>query len=562
MSDLPEHRGDHVTALPEISDSSAGSAQRTVRRLVVYILLFALVVTAAIGLSGLLERLLGSTEVIVGGGSSQLARSFAFTLVAGPLAAILWWFVWKRLDDRAERSSLAWGLYLAGMYTVSLITFTTALLGTVASLIEGDWRPGDLATGLVWAAVWGWHRWMLRHPGKAPTRLSSVPDVVGFTFGLAVGVGGAITALSSLLDEAILGSAGAGAVGDPWWQPVLQSLVWAVGGAIVWWWHWVRSGARRLRTVLSDVAVIGFGVLIPSILTLGGIGVVLWVLLRLGFDRSEPNRVLLEPLAPAIAAALVGALVWFYHRAVLPERSDVARQAARLITSGVALVFAASGVGVIVNATLGAVTPTLAGTDTRTLLLGGISSLIVGAPVWWLFWRGTDTLSPARRVYLIVVFGLSAVVALIALLVIGFRIFEFLFDVEQSGSLLDRVRAPFGLLVATALVSGYHFSIWRRDRAAIAAATPVRPRTIGHVTLVTAGDSEAAVRLIRDATGAAVTVWRRTDVAASVGAGAGAGPGAGADAAQLVRALDGVTGDEVFVLVGPGTRIEVVPAAR
>ena len=102
--------------------------------------------------------------------------------------------------------------------------------------------------------------------------------------------------------------------------------------------------------------------------------------------------------------------------------------------SGIGLAAAASGIGVIVNAILATTVSPLAASDERSLLLGGISALVVGGPVWWLSWKPTRHLEPAeiaqtsRRVYLIAVFGISAVVALIALLVVGYRLFEFWLD--------------------------------------------------------------------------------------------------------------------------------------
>ena len=52
-------------------------------------------------------------------------------------------------------------------------------------------------------------------------------------------------------------------------------------------------------------------------------------------------------------------------------------------------------------------------------------------------------------------------VALVTLLVIGFRLFEFMLGDAGGAGLLERVRAPLGLLVATGLVAGYHFALWR-----------------------------------------------------------------------------------------------------
>lgn len=551
------------------------SAQRTVRRLITYALLFALVVITAVGLSGLLGRLLVAGTELATDDVAGLARSLAFALIGGPLAALLWWAVWRRLDDPEERSAVGWGLYLAGAYMLALLLASTNVLNTISSLIGGqgpEWRL-SLATGLVWSAVWAWHRWMWRHPRKNPTDLADVPTVLGAVLGLILGVGGAVSALSTLLDTALRGAATEVSVGKPWWVSALQALVWAAGGTAVWWWHWKHDGGRQLRTGLADVALITVGVLGAGVLTLGGAGVALFVVLRLLFDRTEPLELLLEPLAPAVSAAAIGCLVWVYHRNIARGRSEATLQGGRLVTSGVALIAAASGIGVIVNSVLAMTATPLAGAGARTLLLAGISSLLVGGPVWWLAWRPLDpattgTGQSARRIYLVAVFGLSAVVAVVTLLVIGFRMFEFFLTDVGGGILVDRIRAPLGLLVATGLVFAYHFAVWRQDRAVLAAAGPVRPRTIGHVILVAGSDPAPLRRVIGEVTGAGVTVWKRVDGRAGGAAGAAdaasaasrALPGnAGAAEAQLAAALEGVAAARVLVIADQHGGIDVIP---
>lgn len=539
--------------------TTVGGAQRTVRRLIVYGLLFALVTIGAIGLSGLLARLLEAGTELAVNDVTGLAQSLAFTLIGGPLAALLWLAVWRRLGDDAERSSLAWGLYLSGVYAVSLITFTVSLVATGSSLVNGAWQPRDFATGIVWAGVWVWHRWMSRHPARRPARLVTVPVVIGSAYGLVIGVGGAVTALGSLLDTAIRGTADQ-AVGDPWWQPIVRSLLWAVTGAAIWWWHWIHDDVRRVRTGFANVALVVLGILGAGVLTLGGLGTILFVLLRLAFDRTDPITEIVDSLGGAIAAAAIGALVWFYHRRVSRGRRADTRQAATLVTSGIGLVAAATGIGIIVNSLLATVGTPLAGSDPRTLLLGGISALVVGGPVWWLVWRPVAPAEPVemastgRRVYLVAVFGLSAIVALIALLVVGYRIFEFLLDSATAGGLVERVRAPLGLLVAAGLVFGYHFSVWRVDRAAVGAMPPERGKTISRVILVTGADPEPQTRIIEDATGASVTVWMRSP-------SLGEEVGVALAPEELAAAMDGVTGRRVLVITGPGNRVEVVPLA-
>lgn len=559
--------------------STAGPAQVTLRRLIQYALLFALVVIAASGLSGLLERLFTSGAVLASTDVAGLARSLAFTLIGGPLALLLWWFVWRRLDDETERTSAGWGLYITAMYSVSLIIFATSLLGMAASLIgqrDNDWAS-SLANALVWAAIWAWHRWMWKHPRKPTTHLDDVRAVVGTVYGLLLGAGAAAAALSGVLDVAIRGFPLTVTV-EPWWYSVLRSLVWAAGGIFVWWWHWYREGGRGFQMVLVDSLMIIVGVFAAGIAALGGAGVVLFVLLRLAFDREDPLNDLLEPLAPAVAAALIGTLVWRYHRTVSDRRPPSTMRASILVTSAVALAAAASGVGVVVNALLAAAVSPLAGGATRTLLLGGISSLLVGGPVWWLAWKprkqphSADAILPGRRVYLVAFFGVSAVVALVTLLVIGYRLFEFLLGDVTGGSLLDRIRAPFGLLVAAGLVARYHFALWRHDRALLAAAQPARKRTIEQVTLVIGQqqDPDALAQGLAEATGSArVTVWLRADDGGPTLLAPGAGSAGAASAAaatsadeavrQVAAALDGVAAPHVLVVLGPGTRLEVIP---
>ncbi|HJV98316.1 MAG TPA: DUF5671 domain-containing protein [Arthrobacter sp.] len=554
------------TAVP-----AGGSALLTLRRLILYVLLFALVVIVASGLSGLLERLFSSGAVLASTDVAGLARSLAFTLVGGPLAGLLWWVVWRRLDDPAERAAAGWGLYLTAAYAVSLIVATSSLLGLASSFIgpqEPQWYS-PLSTGLSWAAIWLWHRWMWRHPVKHPVNLDDVPAVIGTVFGLLVGTFAAISAMGGLLDVAIRGFTSLTPAAEAWWQPVLRALVWAAGGSVVWWWHWFRVGGRKLETALENVALIAVGVFAAGITALGGAAVVVFVLLRMAFDRAGPLSELLAPLGPAIASAAIGTLVWRYHRVSGTRRSAATRRAGALVTSGIALAAAASGVGVIINAALAMAVSPLAGGGIRTLLLGGISSLLVGGPVWWRAWKpgrqphSADAIPPGRRVYLVVFFGISAVVALVALLVIGYRLFEYLLGDVSGGSLLDRVRAPLGLLVAAGLVAAYHFALWRRERALLAAAAPSGTRSIARVTLVTASDPEKLSTAITAATGAKVTVWRRAGADGGPLPAEAALPSEPGLADRAVTALSAVTAASVLLVISPVTgqpaRIEAIP---
>jgi len=554
-----------VVAVRRSGGQSGTTPTMTARRVVLYILLFALVIIAAIGLSGLFGRLLDAASLgtgadLAGNDTTGLARSLAFSLIAGPFAVVLWWVLWRRLAG-AERDSIAWGLYLAGMQTVALITSISALLATLAALTRSDWQPRTLAIALVWGLVWTWHRWMRSQPLKSPTQLTNVAPILSSIFGLLIGAIGAVTALASLINAAVDAVLPSVVVGEPWWRLTLQSTVWFAGGALVWWWQWVRERASLVRGVLADLALVVVGIAAAAAMTLIGAGIVGYILLRLAFARENGLSEILNPLGSATATALVGALIWAYHRGLLRQRTALPRLAATLVVSGFSLVAAASGLGVVVNALLAGLVPIVVGTDPRSLLLGGLSAALVGGPVWWTVWKPLRpiTLAPAgmtvRRVYLIVIFGVSAIVAIITLLVVSYRIFEFVLDDLSSQSLLDRVRAPLGLLVATGLAAGYHFSVWRRDRAA-ATAAGATARTIRRVILVTAEEPGALRTVITDLTGAALTVWRRVPAVDNSGAAA---VGSLPSAERLAAALVGVTGPRVVIVFGADGSVEVIP---
>ena len=557
---------EHAVREPAVSTpQSGGRAQGVVRRIIVLVVLYALVVIAAIGLSGLVERVLGGPALIAEGSGTDLARALAFALIAGPLAAALWWWESRRLADPAdpsERDSVMWGLYLLAMTLTALITATIALGGAAVAGIDARWDPAALATGLVWAVVWVLHLLLRRSTLFAPARLGAVTAGLSAVWGLAVGAWGAVTALARLIADALDATGALLVTSQHSAVPVLQAAVWAVIGAAIWWWHWHREGGARAAGGFAAVLLVAVAS-IAAAAALFALGTVLHVVLRLVF-RAAPTAEVLAPLDTALATALVAGIVWAYHAGLMQQRTAPVRRAARLALSGIGLIGAASGFGVVVNALLATAAPTLADSSPLTLLLGGLSALIVGAPVWWLAWRpahaavtadtggepGASADDRARRIYLVVVFGASAIAAIVALLTIAYRLFEFWIDPAFTQGLLDYLRAPLGVLVATALVFAYHFAVWLRTRpAAVAAADRL---AIGRIVLVAAGDADAAARTLRASTGVPVEVWPAADGGAQL---------AEADATVLAEALRGVQAPRVLVLAEPsGPRI--VPIAR
>lgn len=539
---------------PDAGGSRATApALGTLRRLILYLLLFVLIALAASGVGGLLGRLFAASGTIASGDTSSLALSLALALVGGPLGAVAYLASWRLLADPAERRATAWGIYVSAMYLASLLTAVSLGIGALAAAAGGDtgsWRS-SLGHGLVWTGVWVWHRWILHHRGRGPVALAKVPHVLGTAVGLVIGLGAAIGVLAVLFEQATGTDGELAAVGAPWWRAALGLLVWTAGGILVWWWHWVREGTRELRTRLAAVGLVALGVAGSAMVALGGAGVLLYVLLRLALERTDPVPVLLDPAPEALAAALLGTLSWLYHARVAGTRPEPVPAAAGLAVSGIALAAAASGLGVVVNAALATATTRLGGTDPTELLLAGLSSLAIGGPLWWFTWHPTRPADPqGRRIYLVLVFGASAVIALVTLLVIGFRVFEFMLGEAGGDGLLERVRAPLGLLVATGLVAGYHFALWRHARTAAEPALPSAGRGPGEVVLVAGADADELAAAIRAHTGAVVTVLRRHGE-----------PGGPLSPGQLLGILEGVAAERVLLLAGPAERLEVIELA-
>ncbi|MGJ8720896.1 MAG: DUF5671 domain-containing protein, partial [Salinibacterium amurskyense] len=252
------------------------------------------------------------------------------------------------------------------------------------------------------------------------------------------------------------------------------------------------------------------------------------------------------------AGAVVGALVFTYHSRIVAERSAGVRAATSLSTAGVSLAFAASGFGVTINALLATSSDPLLAGNIRSLLLAGLSALVVGGVLWWLTWRPREAslpervATPGRRVFLVIIFGLSALVALITLLAIGFQLFAFLLDGGSGESFIERSRQALGLLTATGLVATYHFMIWRKDRASDVDTEPVH--RVGRVTLVSSGTNVELLEAVRAATGARVTVLQRAEPVTRE-----------PDVAAVVAALDGVEAAHVLVVAGAKGKVAVIP---
>lgn len=437
-----------------------------VRQLVLHGLLFILLMVFTTGLADLIASALRGFQV-EGLGMSQLPMALASVLIAGPLAWLLWRRLRLLLTEAGERDSVIWSVQAAAVYAFGLTAaahYLGALLGQLAGGRSTIWQD-QLGLAIAWGLLAAWQYRVLRDPRVAPLQLGNLGWLLACYYCLLIAALSAAALLGIAIRQLLpagteVSLAGAGSL------PALANIaVWVAVNFAVFAWHWFGIPLRTHRTAFAQFLLVLAVATAAAAMLLGTVFVVASGL-PLPADAAALSARVTQVLPTAAGFALAGAVAWVYFAAVLWQAEAPLREAGRQVLSGIALALGATGFGMVVNALLASLDPPLAGNAPADLLRVGLALFVIGLGVWLVFWRpAASAQARSRRVYLVLVFGVSAVVALVALLVVGYRIFAFYLTPEQAGpTLVGDVRAALGLLLATAVVFAYHFAVWRADR--------------------------------------------------------------------------------------------------
>jgi hypothetical protein len=536
---------------------------RSVRRFFQYLLLFGLLIVAAVGLSELLG-LPFQERALAGDDRTALALALTFSLFGIPMFVLL--ATWSRRhlrQDPDEVQSVGWAFYLTVAPLTALVVAMFALHDVLAPVLSGerfDWSA--LARFVVWAAVWLVHWTVANRMLDAGRRQGQL--VLGSLIGLGTSVTGLVWLLGTSVSTLVVSDA-ATLTGEPQ-RPIAQAAATVVVGVPVWVVYWLRTFSKARRTALWFGYVLPVGVGGSLVLAVVGASIAVYQLLvwLLGDPSSTQAVQHFEGTPTAAACVVVGAVSWWYHRQVLagavPGRTEVTRVYEYLI-AGVALLAAAVGVTMVVVALVESLTPAAEvefGTSVVNSLLSGVTLLLVGGPLWWVFWSriervtrgiGPEELgSPTRRIYLFVLFGVGGVTAVVAVLVAAFFGIQGALRGGFDAQVVRDMRIPVAILLATAAISGYHWAVYRDDRSRLPAPEPRHgPR---YVQLI--GAPDPVVRgAVEHLTGARVDLWVRADGLAApwvVDDVVAAVQGSGADAVTVVA---GPTGLETFGMLRP-----------
>ena len=370
------------------------------------------------------------------------------------------------------------GVLLIASLIGSLIA-SMSLIGALLSDVANGDGPERLIIihAIVWTAVWVAH-WVVaqRH---APPKGTQIHLLLGSAIGMIWAFTGAIATatalLSTIYDSLFLSSITGNGVGDL----VRPATVLAVG-LTAWWWYWLRHTRDTERTVLWHAYTLLLGVMGGVLSAITGAGIVIYSILQwfLG-DVSEAAGAHFDLLPGALAALFVGTVVWAYHAHVLGDRDERSRgevdRVYDYLVSGAGLVVAASGVATLIATALMAVGGrNVTATDSGDTVAVALTLLVIGVPLWWRYWstiqryRHADAAgelgSVTRRIYIVALFGIAAVVAVVSLIVIVFILMEDILDGTVGVETLDASAVAIALLVTAGVVSWYHFAVFREDR--------------------------------------------------------------------------------------------------
>jgi hypothetical protein len=437
-------------------------------------------------------------------------------------------------------------------------------LGHVLEWATGleDYDGRGLATFLVWGAAWGAHWWMdarITPPDRSRLHhlAGSLIGLVVATTGLVEVLAGSVRALLDLGGDAVFAGSG---------NPPVQGLVTLSLGATAWLVYWARTAARQERDALWFAYVLLAGVAGGLVTAIAGASTLAYSLLVwvVGDPRTADAARHFENAPTEAATAVVGLLVWWYHQALLERAGARARTEVdriyEYLMAGIGLLAAAAGLTTVVVALIEAGTGqerVIVGTSSVNTFLAAATLMAVGGPLWWIYWRRirataasapVDELgSTVRRAYLLVLFGLGGVAAIVALLTGMYLFFEDAVDGALGVETLRMMRFAIGVLLTTAAISAYHWTVFRADRAHAPAG--VAAHGPHFVLLVGASDPELAREVARRTRGR-VQAWSRTDDDL---------PPLTVDG--VMAALEGATAGEVMVLSDVGG-VRAIPVHR
>lgn len=545
-----------VLAIRRMTASGAkGGATSPLRTVFQFGALFALMIIVGNGLSGLLGRVINPADLLLAD-DAALALNLSFVVVGTPV--LIGVGAWTRksftADPHLAKEPIA-SFFMTLASVVALITALSSWVAAIQSIFSTARFDGQsLANAIVWTLIWV-GLWILQSriiPADNLRIHYFVGSLIGYITSVVglVGIIGAVVAQSAGMNAANLVSLGSHRIAD--------AVVIALFGAIVWVQYWVRTASKTERDNLwlgyVLIAGVGSGLVMAVVAASTALyAIAVWFI---GEPSSSKAIVHFAGSPTALGTVIVGLMSWWYHKAQLPEtgkRTEVNRIYDYII-AGIGLIASAVGLSMILIAILESLigTTSIVGKSAANTFLAAGTLILVGAPVWLIYWRGiqaevkadaaSELASPTRRIYLFILFGIGGVAALISLLVGVYQLFNDIFANQLGTGTIRDMRFALGVLVSTAIISAYHWEIYRHERDI---DITFGGRKVS-VLLVGPRDQEF-ITAVKEQTGAEITYWHRSDDV-----------GITWPTDRVVAAINEATNDQLLVVL-ESTGLKVIP---
>ncbi len=501
-------------------------------RLYQYLVSFAGLVAALVGLSFLLQRffeeLAPSDALLANPSETRFAIGLAMLVLGGIVWSAHWLVIQRNLKAQgaAERSSAERSIYLRLTAFVAMVFLFIALARLFRWATTADGFSGyPFAATLVWGVAWAAHQRMAdREMEEAPGRdgLWQLGVYVTSLYTLAVGVAGAAGILNELFSQAreslLDGSPILVASGFDT-EAVQGSLGLFIAGGVAWACHWLYLGRRDResagRAVAGFLAGLGATVTLVVSASVFLFGITWWFLAPAGdLVAGLHYRFLSSVLAALVPASLVAGYFHIdFHNGAgkIGDRAAAARNLLLGVLSLLGLVALATSVVFFVGSFFGALSQPARGLIVnddwwRRPIAIGISTAALGVPLWagpWIAWRrlGERVNRDFLRAYLYLVIG----VAMLAVLGSGahalYSLLRDFVDDKFQGSWLREARWSIGVLIAAGACAFYHWRVTREEAFEAKAPMPqpgalapaVQVRIIG---LAAASETLAGLRAV------------------------------------------------------------------
>ena len=515
-----------VLAIRKISKraTSSSNTAQPVRLFFQYALAFGLFMIVTVGLAGLLSRALDVSN-IVNADQSSLASNLAFVVVGGPLlAGIAIWLRNSLRENPSEGHGLIPTFFATLAAIVSLLVFLSSAIAALHNVISGDEVLGStLGRTIVW--------------GTALILVLKISNSVipKNDFRIQYFVGSFITALAALIGlvQVLAGVLSLLLSQQTFFDTQKLALVspdnpigiglgtLAISGSL-WIYYWIKNANTNKSDTLwlAYVLIAGVGgtlVLAITSLSMSLYQVLVWFI---GEPTSQNSGEHFASTPQSLATAFVGFLFWWYHKSLLPkktERTDIQRTYEYLV-SAISLIASAVGISIVIVALIESLTAQvqLAGAGAINTLLGAGTVIVVAGPVWWHFWSriqrvaraesNAELSSPVRRIYLFLLFGVGGIVSIVSLITIVVQLFDGILSSNLGANTFSEMRFAIGILVSTAIVAGYHWEIYRHEKSVEVSFA----KTATNVLLV-GPTSPELIQELKAATGGKVSFLQRAD---------------------------------------------------